>query len=253
MTIGMVLTPLDRYHMRLARQIGVDDLVIRYPGPRAEDLDRVVEVAASEGMRVGVVEGFLPIADVQLGTAGRDQQLDELTLLIENMGRSQISTLCYNWMALTDWTRTAVDVPGRGGARCTQFDLKAANALPAIDAPEVSEAQLWDNLQWMIERLVPVAEAAGVTLAMHPDDPPISPMRGLSRIMTSIDAFDRLLGMSSSPANAICFCQGTFATMGVDVAATIRGFGSRIAFVHIRDIRGSSQHFDETFHDALGE
>ena len=84
---------------------------------------------------------------------------------------------------------------------------------------------------------------------MHPDDPPLPKLRGLERIMTDVAAFERLLSLSASSANSICFCQGTFAEMGVDVAATIRQFGARISFVHVRDMRGTKEHFVETFHD----
>jgi len=84
---------------------------------------------------------------------------------------------------------------------------------------------------------------------MHPDDPPIPVMCGLARIMNSVESFERLVSLVPSPNNAICFCQGTFAEMGVDIPATIRRLGSYIRYVHFRDVIGSAENFVESFHD----
>ena len=88
-------------------------------------------------------------------------------------------------------------------------------------------------------------------LALHPDDPPISPVRGLGRIMRSVEAFERVVELVPSDVNGITMCQGNFALMTDDLPGLIREFGSRdkIHFVHFRDVRGTSEHFVETFHD----
>ena len=99
-----------------------------------------------------------------------------------------VRTLCYNWMGPTDATRTAKATPGRGGALCTEFDLAATARLDPLDTPLVAEECLWQNLGHFLERVLPVAERAGVVLAMHPDDPPLSPLRGAHRIMTNVSA-----------------------------------------------------------------
>jgi mannonate dehydratase len=67
--------------------------------------------------------------------------------------------------------------------------------------------------------------------------------------MVNPDAFERLVQIAPSPSNGICFCQGNFAAMGVDVPETIRRLGEHIRFVHVRDVRGTPDHFIETFHD----
>jgi len=99
--------------------------------------------------------------------------------------------------------------------------------------------------------VVPVAESAGVKLAMHPDDPPLSPIRGLARIMRSIENYQRLLDLYPSPVNGIALCQGNFTLMTDDLPAAIRQFGKqgKIFFVHFRDVRGDKYKFVETFHD----
>jgi mannonate dehydratase len=95
-----------------------------------------------------------------------------------------------------------------------------------------------------------VAEKAGVKLSMHPDDPPLSPIRGVGRIMRSVSNYQRLMDIADSPMNTITLCQGNFTLMTDDLPSVIRKFGKKISFVHFRDVRGVPTHFEETWHDA---
>ena len=96
-----------------------------------------------------------------------------------------------------------------------------------------------------------MAEEANVKLAMHPDDPPLSPIRGIGRIMTSIENYQRLLDLVPSPVNGIALCQGNFTLMTDDLPGAIRHFGAqnKIFFAHFRDVRGTPAKFQEAFHD----
>jgi mannonate dehydratase len=168
------------------------------------------------------------------------------------MGRLGVPTLCYNWMAVTSWSRTEVAATTRGGALVTQFRASDSDNLPPlVESGEVTDDQLWDALRYFLGAVLPAAESAGVRLALHPDDPPRALVRNVPRIMRSADAYRRLLGMDRSPSNAITFCQGNFALMKEDLPALIREFGrdAHIAFVHFRDVRGTADDFTETFHD----
>ena len=226
MRIGIVLTPISDHHLRLASQVGVSDVVIRFPGLDYSDLAEQKARIESFGLRVPVIEGYLPIEDIKLGGPRRDAEIEQMKTLIGNMGRAGIGLLCYNFIAGGDWARTSVDEPGRGGALVTGFDLRNLPQASFTQADRPSVDRLWENLGTFLERILPVAEECGVTLAMHPDDPPIPNFQGYPRIMNSLEGFERLIGLSSSPANGICFCQGTFAEMGVDIPSTIRRLGS---------------------------
>jgi mannonate dehydratase len=129
------------------------------------------------------------------------------------------------------------------------FDLRRVAGEATAPSAVISQEQLWENLEYFLKRVLPVAEESGVTLAMHPDDPPIPSLLGAARIMHDIEGFEQLVALVPSPRNAICFCQGTFAEMGVDVPATIRRLGKHVQYVHFRDVRGTATNFVETFHD----
>ena len=158
--------------------------------------------------------------------------------------------IAHNVRATVAWIRTETHVPTRGGALTNRFQLAALEAEPFPAAQRVSEEKLWENYAYFLRAVLPAAEKAGVKLGLHPDDPPLSPLRGVGRIFTSPDAFARALALSDSPAHNVTFCQANFRAMGADVAATARRFASRIVFVHFRDIEGTAQDFTEVFHDA---
>lgn len=255
MKLASVLTPLSHTNMRLAAQCGVEGVVIRYPGSTQEALLAAKQVPEAYGLEVFAVEGYLPIERIKLGAAGHDEDLQAVKELIRHMGTLGIPLLCYNFMAGTDWVRTQMDAPERGGAKVTAFNLADAqravslNSQARIESATIEAHQLWNHLERFLQEVIPVAEAAGVTLAMHPDDPPLPMFLGKARIMNSVENFERLMQIVPSPRNAICFCQGTFATLGVDIPQTIRRLGKHIQYVHFRDVRGTPEAFAETFHD----
>ena len=209
----------------------------------------------SFGMKLAAIEGYLPIERSKIGKDD-GREIAEMKTLLENMQATGIPLVCYNFMAGTDWVRTRLDLPERGGAKVTGFQLAEvhrAMSLSAsahvIDDEVISAEQLWQNLERFLRELIPAAEAAGVTMCMHPDDPPLPELLGKARIMNSVENFERLVNLVPSPSNAICFCQGTFATMGVDIPATILRLGRHIRYIHFRDVLGTPESFVETFHD----
>ncbi len=203
------------------------------------------------GFELAVIESRPPLNKAKLGLPGRDEEIETACDLIRNMGALGIPVWCYEWMPVFNWMRTSTTVPLRGGAMATGYDHDLMRNAPLTEAGVVSEEQLWENLKYFLERVVPVAEQANVKLAMHPDDPPLSPIRGLGRIMRSVENFQKLIDLVPSPVNGVCLCQGNFTLMTDDLPSAIRHFGQqdKIFFVHFRDVRGRPEKFIETFHD----
>ena len=269
MRLATVLTPMSDENLTLAAQCGVTDVVGRYPGQSLDDLFEMRDRVESFGMKLATVEGYLPIENLKLG---RDDgtELTQMRRLFDNMRQVGVKILCYNFMAGTDWVRTRLDVRDRAGAKVTAFRLAEVQQALSLNRPArndpsttqvtctqtpltatdvITAEALWRNIEHFLRELVPAAEDAGVTLCMHPDDPPLLELLGSARIMNSVENFERLVQLVPSPSNAICFCQGTFAAMGCDIPATIRRLGPHIQYVHFRDLRGTRDDFVETFHD----
>ena len=261
--IAEVLPPRPSALWRMARQCGIDTVVgvmdlPADPSAAREDLPwsymrllRLKTAYEDGGFQFAVLESRPPMEKIKLGLPGRDQEIDAVCDLIRNLGSLGIPVWCYEWMPVFNWIRTSTTVPARGGALATGYDHSLMRAAPLTEHGEVTEETLWRNLSYFLKAVVPVAEKAGVKLAMHPDDPPLSPIRGLARIMRSVENFQRLLDLAPSPVNGIALCQGNFTLMTDDLPSVIRRFGGagRLFFAHFRDVRGTAEKFVETFHD----
>ncbi len=212
---------------------------------------RLKEGYHAAGFELAVIEARPPLNKIKRGLPGRDEEIAAVCSLIENMGKLGIPIWCYEWMADFGWLRTSTTTPGRGGSLVTAFDASKIEEAPPTALGPIEEEELWDNLAYFLSQVVPVAEAAGVRLAMHPDDPPLSPLRGVARIMCSVENFQRLIDLVPSPVNGITLCQGNFTLMTDDLPGAIRHFGAqeKIFFVHFRDVVGTPDHFVETWHD----
>ncbi len=111
----------------------------------------------------------------------------------------------------------------------------------------INAAKLKQHLFYFLQQITPIAEACGVKLAIHPDDPPYAVL-GLPRIMSTANDVDDLLTAVPSPANGLCFCTGSFgARADNDIPAMLKKYGNAIHFLHLRNTKRDA---DGNFYEA---
>jgi mannonate dehydratase len=116
---------------------------------------------------------------------------------------------------------------------------------------DIDRVQLKHNLDYFLSAILPTAEAWGLQLAIHPDDPPFS-ILGLPRIMSTAQDVADMLAVNPSPANGLCFCTGSFgARADNDLPAMLRRWSDRVFFLHLRNTaRDEAGNFFEAPHLA---
>jgi mannonate dehydratase len=209
------------------------------------------------GIKWTVVEGPPSLGEkTKLGLEGRDEEIANFITFMKNLKQyGDVDIICYNWMPVISWARTNQERPGRGGALMLEFDYEASKGKPLTKYGEVSKESLWKNYEYFIKIVGPEAEKIGMNLSLHPDDPQVDNIQGISRIMNRVESFDRAMRLYPSKYNGVTMCQANFALMGADIPALVRRWGKdKISFVHFRnvqDLSGNvpSTRFTETFHD----
>lgn len=242
-----------------------------WPLARVQALKAAVEAA---GLRLLVIESVPVHEAIKLGLPERDRYIEAYQQTIRHLGQCGVRVLCYNLMPVFDWVRTDLAMPMSDGstalayrhAELLQMDFSAgmpdmpawANAYSAEELRAVlaqyaslSEDQFVDNVRYFLEAIVPVAEAADVRLACHPDDPPW-PVFGLPRIVRDAASIQRLLDLVPSPYHGLTFCTGSLGARAEnDLPAMIRQFAGRIHFAHLRNVRRTTERdFHETEHPS---
>jgi mannonate dehydratase len=213
--------------------------------PTVEELIAARERVEAAGLHLAGIHS-LPYSlygPIMLGTDEADERIEIIETLIRNLGEADIPILGYQWnpRGLVPM-RTGTDREIRGGARATVFNLDAIeNPHETAESVEreYSEAEFWTNYECFVERVVPVAEEAGIRLALHPVDPPgIEQLCGVPRLFRSVAAFERAMSIVPSDYHGLKLCLGCFSQIGEDIPALVRRFGERdqIVFVHFRDI-----------------
>lgn len=223
------------------------------------------------GLKFEVVESVPVHEDIKLGKTSRDQLIAHYQQNIRHCAAAGIKVICYNFMPVFDWTRTELEMKLDDGSTTLAFDAAAiakldiskgislpgwdssyqADQLRALlnDYADVGEEKLWENLAYFLKAIIPVAEEAGVKMAMHPDDPP-RPIFGLPRIVKNRDDLARLVRIVDSPANGITLCSGSLgADLCNNIESLVREFGGmgRIHFGHLRNVAVDP---DGSFHEA---
>lgn len=241
-------------------QLGAQDILLNtasFPGDthwEYSDLLAARKKTEAQGLRLMALEN-VPIHfydKVMLGLPGRDEQIAAMQTTIRNMGRAGIPVLGIHWMPSGVWSTEPRDIR-RGGASARRFDIADHPAEQLTHDRVYSADEMWANFTYYMERILPVGEEAGVTFAVHPDDPPVPSLGGVARIFHSYEGFKRMTDTFDSPNLGLNFCIGCWSEMGgmENVLRGIRYFGPRgkLIYIHFRDVVGEASCFSECFID----
>ena len=264
---------------------------------------RLIEEA---GLTWSVVESIPVHNDIKTRSGDWRRYVENYKESLRNVGAAGVHIVCYNFMAVIDWTRTSLDRELPSSARALSFEMSDVAAYDlfileregadrdyAADVRERAEARyrslgeddraelerniiaglpggsgsydragfrqalaefaalgtagLRANLCAFLEDVLPAAEAAGVFLCIHPDDPPF-PLFGLPRAMSTADDARYLFECRPSMHNGLTLCAGSFgARSDNDLVRMAREFGPRIRFVHLRNVRREA---DGSFYES---
>lgn len=242
-----------------------------WPSASVNKLKKTIE---AEGLKLSVIESIPVHESIKSAAPDRDKYINAFIDTLKIVAEAGVSTVCYNFMPVFDWLRSelakkrpdgstvlsyseeeilAMD-PSSGSIKLPGWDLsyskKEVTSLMASYKESGAEG-LWASLEYFLKKVVPVAEEAGVKLAIHPDDPPW-PVFGLPRIITEKSAIERMLKIVDSPYNGITLCTGSLGVSNqndlVDMATSFAS-QKRINFVHCRNVKITGERcFEESAH-----
>lgn len=238
-----------------------------------ENIRKLKKAVEDKGLELSVIESLPVHEDIKLGKPSRDQYIENYKQTLRNLGEEGIPVVCYNFMPIFDWTRSDLNYELEDGSHALIFDEEEVNkmdprtlSLPGWDESytaeemnqlmdeykEVDKEKLWENLEYFIKAIMPVAEEVDVKMAIHPDDPPYS-IFGLPRIITDGDALNRFIKLYDSKHNGVTLCVGSYASDPKnDAVAILKDMleKDRVNFMHARNIKltGEGKSFEESAH-----
>jgi mannonate dehydratase len=249
-------------YLQYARQFGITDLVMvnsdslpAYDGKwQVKDLAMMRLDVESHGLKLAAMEN-VPIRfydHIMLNGPRRDEQIDNMITTVRNMALAGIPVFGYHWMPSLVWRTTPKMI--RGGAMATAFNYEEARDLPLTHDREYTEEEMWENLEYWVKIITPIAEEVGIRLGIHPCDPPVEQIGGIPQLFNSYDNYRRYLDIYDSPYNAIEFCQGTISEMADSGGDNIYGFidemvrRDKVLYVHFRNVSAPNPNdFHEEF------
>jgi mannonate dehydratase len=238
------------------RQLGVDHV---YAHLGADSLD----VKSLTDLRLRVADAGLTLYNVaypalirsdkiHLALPGRDEAIGEFKSFVSNVGRAGIHAIAFIFSPNPVWTSGTGECRG---AKARRVDLDEMLKRPLTHGREYTEDEIWDNFSYFIREVIPVAEEAGVRLALHPNDPPVPSLGGIPCLIHSFEDYVRAFEIADSPYLGMEFCVGCWLEGGEafgDMFEAIRYFNSegRIVIVNFRNVSSTLPRFTETFVDC---
>jgi mannonate dehydratase len=245
--------------LRYCRQLGAEGVVYNTPdlgGPpwKVEDVVALREKVESFGLRLEAIENVPTdhYRDAILGLEGRDRCVEHYQATLRALGEGGVDMLGLNWMAGGVGRSSFESAVGRGGARVTVYEQEFYEQRGPLYGGPYEPERVREAFASFLRDVLPVAEEAGVRIALHPDDPPVESLNGIPHVFNSVDALVWATEVHPSPNFGIDLCLGTVSEMTGDPTDAIRRLGEagKIFYVHFRDVDGLSPNFRECF---LGE
>lgn len=241
---------------------------------KEKSIEKLKNMTLNAGLEMQVIESVPVHEDIKLGKPTRDKYIENYAKNIELLSKFGVKCVCYNFMPVFDWTRTQIyhkNLDGSTSLAYFENELEKINpfesdfSLPGWDISykkselqqllfeykSLGKQRLFENLQYFLTKIIPVAKKCDIKMALHPDDPPWD-IFGLPRIVTCEENIDRILGMVDSEYNGIAFCTGSLgAKKSNDTAVLLEKYlkKDRVPFVHLRNIRFENGGFVETAHN----
>lgn len=244
-----------------------------------EEIQSEIQLIESYGFKAEVVESVNVHEDIKLGLPTREEYISNYIETIKNLGEAGVKVICYNFMPVFDWVRTDLAKKMVDGSTALFYEKDLLNdASPqdiierVLQNPEftmpgweperlnkieqtiqqyenVTEDDLFSNLQYFLERVIPICKEHDVRLAVHPDDPPWS-VFNLPRIVSNKEQLQRILSLVDEEHNGLTLCSGALgANKENDVPSMIYAFQDRIHFAHVRNVyRYENGDFIESSH-----
>ncbi|HEU0120014.1 MAG TPA: mannonate dehydratase [Bryobacteraceae bacterium] len=252
----MVIRSLSDEDLRFLQQLGIRWCRIEFGESAPYDfMKATVERLARFQMKIfsGVHYAYRHL-DVQLGRGRRDEIIETYCQFLRDCGRLGIPVANYDWHPANTYTTAIIDTPR--GYRAREFsvdDFRNRVEKQAFER-EYSPEDIWGTYAYFMKAVLPEAEKANVRLALHPDDPPLSKMNGVAKVLTHYDGYARAEKIAGASKHwGLTFCVGTWSEggsqMGKDVFGMIQDFGGRgkIVDVHFRNVSSPLPRFHETF------
>lgn len=279
--VGVRTRSLSEPRLRYIRQLGATDIFVDHADteeepdefndrdgtdtiavgpdqiPSVSELEAAKERIEDHGLSFTGIQSlpYSMYGDIMFGRDGATEALEQITTLVRNLGEAGVPILGYQWNPRSVVPMRTSPVKTRGGAEATAFDYEKLerpdDLAPGLDRA-YTEQEFWDNYEYFLENVLPVAEEAGVDLALHPVDPPVlESLGGIPRLFRNVKNFEKAMELVPSDNHGLKLCLGCFSQMGKDVTEVIRLFGERdqIIFIHFRDVVGTVPEFNETFVD----
>lgn len=255
--------PLTDEFLRIAHQFGINDVLVtphRHEGVESvlplgevwtvEELASLRDRIEENGMSFFAVEKMpVPLYEILLGIGDREKNMEILKQTIRNLGEVGVPVLGYSGHPPDGAVRTTRTKEIRGGAEVSEFDREQLDE-ELLYGRRFEEEELWTAYEKFLREIIPVAEEAGVTMGVHPSDPPLEEFGGVPLLFRSFENFKRAMSLVVSDYHGLKFCLGCWSEMGEDIPTVLRHFGGDdIVYVHFRDVIGTVPKFHETFID----